>query len=160
MLGGLASGCGGSTSAEPPLEPALITPSTIDIAPELLQPLHMLGECQDVTDPGLEVDVPGLVLPDEAFLVEHREQGELTNVRGYVPMTPVQFQVWIRERTELEMIHVENEVQESETLYSDGTRRVFLKGAAVCKLGTVFIAVVADEVDADAVPTPSGTPVD
>ncbi len=141
-----------------PLPEPLITPSTFEMDLTELQPLTMLGPCQDVARPEVPVVEDAVVLPPEGFLVQRTEQGGLVNTRGYVAMTPLQFQVWVRDQPGLEMLTVENEIQESETLYTNGERRIFLKAAAVCELGSAFIAVVADEVDADAVPTPSGSP--
>ncbi len=157
-LGAILAACGTSSTSGQVTPSPLTTPTAIEIAPELLGPLPMLGPCQPVTDPALGVDVPGLVLPEGAFLLEVTEQDPLVNVRGYVPLTPILFQLTYRERPELEMISVENEIQESETLYSDGQHRVFMKAAAVCELGSVFIASIATDVNADAVPTPSGSP--
>jgi hypothetical protein len=160
----LATACGSSsnnaTLDAAPAPVPLATPSTVQIAPELLTPLFMLGPCSEVTDPGLPDVIEGLELPEGAFLTEVTDQGELVRVQGYVPLTPILFQLTFREREDLEMITVENEIHESETLYSDGERRVFLKAAAVCELGSVFLAAIAADANADAVPSPSGAPSD
>lgn len=157
LAGVLLTGCGSSSAPTPVATPSS-TSTDIEIAPELLAPLVMLGPCSEVADPGLDQEVPGLELPEGAFLTSVTEQNGLVNVRGYVNQTPIVFQLGFREREDLEMISVENEIQESETLYSDGHRRVFLKAAAVCELGSLFIAAIAEDVNADTVPTPSGSP--
>lgn len=149
--------CG--TSTIPAAVPSTsASPGAIEIAPELLGPLTMLGPCQEVADPELDEQVPGLPLPPKAFLLEVTEQNGLVNVRGYATMTPIVLQLFYRQQEDLEMITVENEIQESETLWSDGDRRVFFKAAAVCELGSVFIAAIAADTNADRVPTPSGSP--
>ncbi len=161
VAGLLLAACGGGADQATPageLPAPLITPSGFEVDPQLLQPLALLGECQDVQPPADPPTVEALPLPPEGFFTSAREQGALLNTQGYVAMTPLQFQVWVRNRTDLEVITAEDEVHESETLISRDGKRIFLKAAAVCQLGSAFIAIVADEVDAEAVPTPSGSP--
>lgn len=161
-LGALVTAaCGDGTASAPPVEALptpLATPSLVEIAPELLGTLPMLGPCPEVTDPEIGETVDGIDLPETGFFASVTEQGGLLRVQGYVELTPILFQLHFRENPDLEILTVENEIQESETLYSDGIQRVYLKAAAICELGSSFIAVVAPEGEAEAVPTPTGPP--
>lgn len=130
-----------------------------EVDPELLEPLRMLPECPDPPPESDDhEDVPGLVLPADAVVTHHDEAGELTNLQGWMPMTPIQIRVHYQfEQDELEAIQMEDEVRESESLLGDGEHRLFVKAQAACDEGSVFVAVLAPEVASDAVPEPAGT---
>lgn len=160
-----ALGLAGCSPAEQP--PAGVAPSDMstlpavlaspgDIDPALLAPLHGLGPC-DVHPAAIEPgEIPGLVLPPGAVVTETSDDGPLTTVRGYVPLTPVQVRVIYQRDAELEIVQVEDEIRESETLVDDGEHRLFVKAQAICEQGSVFIAVVAPRVADAPVPAPTG----
>lgn len=136
----------------PPFE----VPSEVD--PELLRPLRGAGLCTATPEPAADTPrPPGLVLPDEAILTSVEEADPLTNVQGYIPWTPVQYRVWLQFVAEVEVMQIEDEVREAEALVSDGTHRMFAKAQAVCEMGSVFVAVIAPELEDAELPTPAGT---
>lgn len=133
-------------------------PSPLPVDPALLEPLTALGPCPDPPPspaPDLE-PVDGLSLPDSAVLTSTTASGPIAEVQGYVPMTPVQLRVHYQTHPTLEVVLIEDEIRESESLVTDGTYRLFVKAQAVCELGSVFVAVVAPESEAQAVPVPTG----
>lgn len=138
----------------PTLPAALASPGDID--PALLQPLRGLGPC-DVHPNEIELEpTPGLVLPPGAVVTERSDDGPLTTVRGYVPLTPVQVRVLYQRDPAVEIVQVEDEIRESETLVDSGDYRLFVKAQAVCEQGSVFLAVVAPRAADAPVPAPSG----
>lgn len=113
-----------------------------------------MAACDVDLDPDPEAaGQPGLLLPDGAVPVLLDVAGELTQVQGFVTLTPVQvLDAYVR-RTDLEVLSTEHEVFESELLYevdvvgADGARsrrRVYLKAQAVCATGSNFNALVSD----------------
>lgn len=159
--GGGAPGAGGSdvaTSAAlaTPTPAATLSPGDID--PALLEPLTALGPCE--VEPNILDEEPaeGALLPDGAVLTSQTEQGPLTQIKGYIPMTPVQIRVFYQRQDdyEYEILQVEDEIRESEVLLADGDNRLFVKAQAICELGSVFLAVLAPESSGDQVPVPAG----
>ena len=126
--------------------------------PQLLQPLTMLGPC--TADPNaIDADPPPqAIFPQDTVITSQEATGPLTTIKGYIPMTPVQVQVFYQEQDRYDVLQIENEIQESEALLADGNNRFFVKAQAVCELGSVFLAVVAPESAASQVPTPAGSP--
>lgn len=147
----VAAGDSPSSQVSPPV------PVPSGMAVELLQPIADLPSCPPPPD-GVDERVPGLYLPAQATIVEVDADGPLTEVTGYVALTPVQLRAWFQTRDELEVIQVEDEVRESEALLYDGRYRLFVQALALCDQGSRFTAVVARGADADAVPTPRGSP--
>lgn len=135
--------------------PAILqSPGATD--PELLAPLRGLGPC-DIDPNAIDLEpVDGLVLPPDAVVTERSDDGPLTTVRGYVPFTPVQVRVLYQRDPDLEIVQVEDEIRESETLLDSGPYRLFVKAQAVCEQGSVFIAVLAPRAAQDDVPAPAG----
>lgn len=163
-LGLLLAGCSGAapsapeTSTSAPAEaftPPVEVPSGMSI--DLLRPLSGLQECT-LQPEAIGVVVEGLHLPDDAVVTEVDDQGPLVEFRGYIPLTPVQLRAWFQTQPELEVLQIEDEIREAEALVTDGAHRQFAKAQAVCEQGSIFIGVVAPEVEADAVPTPTGAP--
>ena len=157
------TGCATATAPEataPPsprtAPPASVTPS---IDPALLAPLTALGPCRIDPTPVPHEPVPGLVLPEGTVVTLVEVAAPITDVRGYIPMTPVQLRVHYQWHPELRPLHVEDEVFEAEVLVTDGVHRLFVKAQAVCELGSAFVAIVAPEEAATAVPRPTGSPV-
>lgn len=127
-------------------------------AADRLQALTVLGPCTApdlVPDPAAD-DVDGLILPQNAVVTSVDVQDPLTTVEGYIASTPLQVQAGYAEDPSLEIITLEDEVWESETLVADGVHRLFVKVQAICEEGSVFLVVVAPDDDADALPVPAG----
>lgn len=164
LLLAVASGCAGDGSRQEPSEvgsfegplPSFLSEVPEGMDPTLLAPLAGLGPCDLELDEPVDEQIEGLVLPPDAVVTRVSRQDPLVNVQGYVPFTPIQTRVFFQTRAELEVIQAEDEVREAELLVADGTHRMFLKAQAVCESGSVFIAVIAPEVAADAVPVPTG----
>lgn len=127
-----------------------------DVDPALLEPLTMLGPC--TVDPNTIDEEPaqGALLPDGAVLTSQTQDGPLTQIKGYIPMTPVQIRVFYQRQDTFEVVQVEDEVRESEVLLADGNHRLFVKAQAICELGSVFLAVLAPESSDAQVPAPAG----
>ena len=83
----------------------------------------------------------GLVLPPEAVVVRVTPADPLTNVQGYVEMTPVQLRAFYQRHPAVTVVSVEDEGFEAEVLFEADDRRVFVKAQAVCELGSLFVAV-------------------
>lgn len=151
---GGAAGPAPSPADQATLPAALASPGDID--PALLQPLRGLGPC-DVHPNAIDPEpIPGLVLPPGAIVTERSDDGPLTTVRGYVPLTPVQVRVLYQRDPDLGIVQVEDEIRESETLLDSGEHRLFVKAQAVCEQGSVFLAVVAPRAADAPVPAPTG----
>lgn len=125
---------------------------------DLTAPLEVLPACGPAPAPADVELPPGLVLPDDTVVTSVTTRGPLSQVTGYVAMTPVQLRRYYEERGDLEQLQIEDEVFEAEILVSDGSRRTFVKARAACSQGSDVFAVVAAETDAGAVPAPAGTP--
>ena len=149
------TGCGGPGAPPPVAEPTASPPA---VNPLLTEAYKALPDCPSLP---AAIDLPeieGLYLPDEAVISSSRPTGPLTQVQGFVGMTPIQFRLYYQERDDLEIISVEDEGFEAEILVSDGKNRMFAKAQAFCSEGSNMIAVVAPEAAADAVPVPAGSP--
>ena len=138
-----------STTHDPgsALPDALATPGGAAPLPnaERRKPLRGLGPCEDAPSQGRDDEVQGLVLPSDAVVTKVSPAGPLTNVQGYLPMTPVEVRAFYQRHDDLTVLSVEDEVFESEVLFALDDRRVFLKSQAVCERGSVFVAVVAPD---------------
>jgi len=149
------AGCGGSG------QQALPTPlSSEEVAARAQQPLTALGPCTFVPTPGDIGEVDGLVLPPDAVLIESTDTEGLVNLRGYVAMTPVQVRLWFEAgvgASDFELLSAEDETHEAEVLVKVGAYRMYFKAAAICELGSAFVAVVAPDGSSAAVPTPTGS---
>ena len=147
----VAAACG--AGAEPAATP---TPAAPD--PFLTEAFNALPDCGPAPAAAASSDVPGLHLPDEAVVTQVRDNGPLTQVTGYVALTPIEVRVHYEERDDLQLIQVEDEGYESEILVSDGEHRLFVKAQALCSKGSNFAGVIAPEDAAGALPTPAGSP--
>ena len=126
---------------------------------ELLAPMAALERCGDVEQPADVAEAQGLLLPDGSVRQQVDEAGDLIQVVGYVPVTPVQLLDHYLHRDDITIITLEHEQFESETLYETREHRVFVKAQVACATGSAFVAVIADDdAAASEVPTPSGAP--
>ncbi len=153
LVAGLLQGC--ATTATPPASPQ---PSSGEVDPALLEPLTALGPCQPAPPAVEGGPVEGLVLPDGAVLTSIEGTGPLTQVQGWIPMTPVQIRVDYQRRGDVEILQVEDEIREAEVLLTADDWRVFVKAQALCEEASVFVAVVAPADAAESVPVPAGSP--
>jgi hypothetical protein len=134
--GGLAA-CGG-----PPAQDALTGPLTA------------FPSCQgQPTVPAAE-PVAGMATPRGIVLLQSSAQGPVRNAVGYVERTPVQIRIEYERRDDLELLHSEDEVFESELLVSDGTHRTFVRATAICDRGSNVLMVVAPEGEEQGLPEP------
>lgn len=117
-------------------------------------PLEALPACAQPPEPTTD-EVRGLLLPEGAVVTSVQEQGPVTNVTGYVRMTPVAFEKYYADG-DLNVLISENEIYEAELLVSDGEFRNFFKATATCRDGADVLVVVAPEVDAEGLPVPQG----
>jgi hypothetical protein len=158
------AGCGGDgppedTAAGRPTAASTAVPtagaSPTDIDPALLEPLTMLGPC--TVDPNTidEQPAPGALFPDDTVLTSQTQDGPLTQIKGYIPMTPVQIRVFYQRQDVMEVLQIEDEIRESEILLGDGDNRLFVKAQAICELGSVFLAVLAPQSAGGQVPEPA-----
>lgn len=161
----LVAGCGGAEPGDRarvngPPSPAPVVPTPAvspgDIDPALLEPLTMLGPCTVAPNTIDEPPAEGALLPDGAVLTSQTQDGPLTQLKGYIPMTPVQIRVFYQRQDVFEVVQIEDEVRESEVLLADGNHRLFVKAQAICELGSVFLAVLAPEDSGGQVPVPAG----
>ena len=98
------------------------------------------------------------MLPPTARLTAVRAQQPLTQLNGYVEMTPVRVREWIEAQADLEVVVSEDEGYESELLVTDGTWRTFVKARAVCDDASLLAEVIAPEDSGAVLPTPAGSP--
>lgn len=117
-----------------------------------------LPDCPPLPSPAAFEKPEGLHLPDEAVITSSRNNGPLTQVQGFVGLTPIQVRLYYEERKDLKVLHLEDEGFESEILVSDGENRLFVKAQASCSRGSNMVAVLAPEDEAGAVPVPAGSP--
>lgn len=89
--------------------------------------------------------VEGLVLPEGGYLTEVVRQGPLVQVRGWVERTPLELRAEYEQRTDVEVLTLEDEVVEVETLVTDGEHRTFLRGTALCATASALDGLVAVE---------------
>jgi hypothetical protein len=127
------------------------------VDPVLLEPLENLPPCTPAPAAADTGPIAGLVLPPRAVITRVSGTDPLTTVEGYVPMTPIQLRVYYQRLPDVDVLKAEDEVWESETLVTDGVHRLFVKAQAVCAQGSLLVAVVAPESQAEAVPAPAGS---
>lgn len=122
-------------------------------------PLAGLPPCEPATAAAEEsapADFPGLALLPEARITEVTRTGQITQILGQVPLTPLEVRARYQTGSGLTILLIEDEVFEAEVLATDGTHRLFVKAQAACATGSRFVAVVAPEAQAGSVPRPAG----
>jgi hypothetical protein len=117
---------------------------------------NVLGGLPECTTPatGSDETVAGLTVPDEFVVLKVEKQKPLTNITGFVPLTPAAFERSFATMKDITILLTENEVFEAELLVTNGSHRTFLKATATCSTGSTVLAVVAPEVDAEGLPVP------
>ena len=153
---GAACGAGGPEAA-PSVAPAAYP---TEFSSELLGPMSALPACdvEPVADGNGAVD--GLVLPPETTIVQRRSDGTVTQVTGWVDLTPVQLLDRYVRRDDIALEQAEHEQFEAELLYevdvAGESQKVFIKAQVACATGSNLVAFLAPAVLQDAVPTPAG----
>ncbi|GIG88242.1 hypothetical protein Pen02_31780 [Plantactinospora endophytica] len=132
-------GCGGGGGAGEPATPdrnqaLLANLPSCDRVP--------MGEGTEVT-----AEVTGLVLPPGARVTGTATQGALTTVEATIRRTPLDVRAHYQERTDIELLSVEDEVFESEVLLRAQDRRMYLRATALCADGTALTAVIGPDSD-------------
>lgn len=117
-------------------------------------PLTGYGPCATPAEAPVALP-PQLVLPDSAVVAAQRVEGPLTEVSGFVPLTPVQVRRDYEARHDVGIISIEDEIIEAEILVEVDGYRTFIKATVACDAGSEFEAVGAANVAASAIPTPS-----
>ena len=118
--------------------------------------LDVYGPCHP---PTASATAPrGATLPEGTIVTKVTRDPPLTEIRGFVRMTPVQVREYLEGRDDLIVIQTEDEIIESELLVSSGDHRTYVKATAVCVDGSSIRAFVAPADDAAAIPKPTGTP--
>lgn len=98
-------------------------------------------------EPEVTADVPGLVLPDGARVTSVVEQGALTSVEATVRMSPLDVRAHYEQRTDIDLLRVEDEIFETEVLARTQDRRMYLRAGALCADGTTLTAMVGPDTD-------------
>ena len=99
---------------------------------------------------------PGAIMPPTARITAVREQPPITQLNGYVEMTPPQVRAWVEKQSGLDIKQGEDEGYESELLASDGEYTTFIKAVAVCATASLLAEVIAPADASAALPTPAG----
>jgi hypothetical protein len=102
------------------------------------------GPCPSPPPP-VEERVEGLVLPEGAYLTEVVRQGPLVQVRGRVDRTPLELRAEYEQRDDVEVLTLEDEGVEVETLVSTGGFRTYLRGTALCATASALDGLVSPE---------------
>ncbi|MEW2385687.1 hypothetical protein AB0873_26845 [Micromonospora sp. NPDC047707] len=98
-------------------------------------------------EPEVAADVPGLVLPDGARVTSVVVQGALTSVEATVRMSPLDVRAHYEQRTDVDLLRIEDEIFETEVLARARDRRMYLRATALCADGTTLTAMVAPDSD-------------
>ena len=89
--------------------------------------------------------VPGLRLPPGAFLSDVRRQDPVVQATGYVRQTPLEVRAWAEGLRDVQLLRIEDEVREVETLFRSGDVRVYLRGVAVCQTESQLTVLVTPD---------------
>ena len=149
LLAGLTA-CANQPAVQPTPAP---TPTPAAVPTAVGSELTGLPDCPS-PPPASGETVEGMTAPAGTIVTKVVQQDPLTNVNGYVAMTPAQFEGSFRALEEITILLSENEIYEAELLVTNGTHRTFFKATAICKRGSTLLAVVAPEVDAEGLPLP------
>ncbi|MEV6814799.1 hypothetical protein, partial [Micromonospora sp. NPDC051296] len=103
-------------------------------------------------DPEVTADVPGLMLPDGARVTSVIEQGVLTSVEATVRMSPLDVRAHYEQRTDIDLLRVEDEIFETEVLARAQDRRMYLRAGALCADATTLTVMVGPDSDEAGLP--------
>ncbi len=96
-------------------------------------------------DPEVDADVPGLALPEGSRVTAVVQQGVLTTVEATLRMSPLDVRAHYEQRTDLDVLRVEDEVFETEVLARTEARRMYLRASALCADGSSLTVVVGPD---------------
>lgn len=133
----LLVGCG---SGDPPPRPADVP---IDYS--------ALGPCVDQGQ-GIEHDVAGVVLPPRTLTFAVQETPPLVQLTGYVELTPIEFRDFYEGRSDVHVLHIEDEGFEAEVLIGDDDRRMYARAQVICEHGSNVTVTVGPAADAELLP--------
>ena len=119
-------------------------------------PYAGLPPCTDVPAAVASEAVQGLVLPGDASIQSSMVSGPLTTVNAYVAATPREVRDELTQRSDVEVLHSEDEVFEAELLVNNAGRRSLVKAVAVCDAASRILAVISDG-DGAGLPAPGGS---
>jgi hypothetical protein len=92
------------------------------------------------------VDVPGLVLPEDAVVISTTRTGPITDVTAYVPRTPIEVRAFYEDvHDDVEVLQLEDEVFETEVLLAHGALRSYLIARTACREGSSITGFIAPE---------------
>jgi hypothetical protein len=132
LAGSLLVACAGGD--QPRTAPS---PPPIDYS--ILAPCDAPPEAIDVRG------VEGLRLPDAAFPTAIHLSGPLTQVDGFLAMTPIEARAHYADETGVEVLLLEDEGFEAEALIADGTHRMYIVVRVICATGSEFAATVGPD---------------
>ena len=104
-------------------------------------------------------DVPGLVLPPDARVVDVVEDDPLVTVEALVPLNPIDVRRFYEFQNlgVLKTLMIEDEILEAEALLESRTHRMFVKAQATCRDASVVYVVVAEGGSDARLPQPGDT---
>ncbi|MGC5028458.1 hypothetical protein [Micromonospora sp. DT229] len=109
--------------------------------------LANLPSCDRVPmdDPEVEAEVPGLALPEGSRVTAVVQQGVLTTVEATLRMSPLDVRAHYEQRTDIDVLRVEDEIFETEVLARTQARRMYLRASALCADGSSLTVVVGPD---------------
>ncbi|MFD6757166.1 MULTISPECIES: hypothetical protein [Micromonospora] len=109
--------------------------------------LANLPSCDRVPmdDPEVEAEVPGLALPEGSRVTAVVQQGVLTTVEATLRMSPLDVRAHYEQRTDIDVLRVEDEIFETEVLARTEARRMYLRASALCADGSSLTVVVGPD---------------
>ncbi|RIV41510.1 hypothetical protein [Micromonospora radicis] len=96
-------------------------------------------------EPEVGAEVTGLVLPDGARVTSVVAQGMLTTVEATVRMSPLDVRAHYEQRTDIDLLRIEDEIFETEVLARTQDRRMYLRAGALCADGTTLTVMVGPD---------------
>ena len=96
-------------------------------------------------DPEVDTDVPGLALPAGARITSVVQQGVLTSVEATLRMSPLDVRAHYEQRTDIDVLRVEDEIFETEVLARTQQRRMYLRASALCAEGSSLTVVMGPD---------------
>ncbi|TCC00542.1 hypothetical protein E0H26_02340 [Micromonospora zingiberis] len=121
------------------------TPAPAGAGRDLLANLPSCDRVPMDDEPEVAADVPGLVLPEGARVTSVVEQGVLTSVAATIRMSPLDVRAHYEQRTDIDLLRVEDEIFETEVLARTQDRRMYLRAGALCADGTTLTVMVGPD---------------
>ena len=110
-------------------------------------------DCDPLPEGVEEYEVPDdLVVPEGMVVTDVQDVGPLTQLTGFIDMTPVDLRDAYADRAEL--VYLEDEGYEAEILVDTGAYRTFLKASIRCRTGSILAVIGAPDDDEASLPVP------